>query len=156
MTFEDFLIDVDPKYLGFVREVNDDLIQKGCTLKMATAKSGYVVSYYYGKKKRVLINFVFRSGELVARIYGGNVDKYLDLLDSMPEDMKKLIKKAPKCKRFEEPPKCSPKCIGYAFPLDGDHHQKCRYNCFLFKVSDESVPFIKEMIAKELAFRMEG
>ena len=153
MNFEDFLIDVDPQYLGFVCENHDDMIEKGCTLKMATAKNGYVVSYYYGKKKRVLINFVFRSGELVARIYGGNIDQYLDVLDSMPDDMKKTVMKAPKCRRFEDPPKCSPKCIGYTFSFNGEHHQKCRYNCFLFKVTDESIPFIKKMTEKELACR---
>jgi len=156
MTFEDFLIDVDPKYLGFVRENHDDLIGKGCTLKMATAKNGYVVSYYYGKKKRVLVNFVFRSGELVARIYGGNVDQYIGVLDTLPEDMKKIVIKAPKCKRFEDPPKCSPKCIGYTFTFNGEHHQKCRYSCFLFKVTDESIPVIKDMTEKELSCRIEA
>jgi len=154
MNFEDFLLEVNPQYQGFARELNEYLLENGCTLKISTAKSGYVVSYQHGKKKRVLINFVFRKDiGLVVRIYGGNVEQYMETIESLPSNMKETIEKAPTCKRFEDPPKCSPKCIGYVFPLAGTHHQKCRYNCFLFPVSDENIPYIRAMIDKELSYR---
>jgi len=154
MTFEDFLLEADPQYQGFARELHEYLLENGCTMKISTAKNGYVVSYQYGKKKRVVINFVFRKKSgLVVRIYGGNVEQYMEIIEALPENMKTTIEKAPKCKRFEDPPKCSPKCIGYIFPLAGTHHQKCRYNCFLFEVNDENIPHIREMIEKELSYR---
>ena len=153
MTFEDFLMEVDPQYHSFVREINDYLLENNCAFKITTAKNGYLVSYQYGKKKRVILNFVFRKSGLQARIYCGHVEQYIDTIESLPEPMKKAIEKAPKCKRFEDPPKCSPKCIGYIFTLTGTHHQKCRYNCFFFEVNNDSIPYIKEMTEKELACR---
>jgi len=155
MTFDDFLMEIDPKYHAFAREMDKYLLDNGCTLKISTAKSGYLVSYQHGKKKRVLLNFVFRKSGLVARVYAGNVEQYMETIENLPDNMKKSIEKAPKCKRFEDPPKCSPKCIGYVFKLEGTHHQKCRYNCFLFEVNDETIPHIKEMVERELSSRVE-
>jgi len=153
MTFDDFLMEVDPQYHGFICEIHEYLTENGCTLKVTTAKSGCMVSYQYGKKKRVVLNFVFRKGALQARIYCGHVDQYLETIESLPESMRKTIEKAPKCKRFEDPPKCSPKCIGYVFPLAGTHHQKCRYFSFFFEVNNETIPSIRKMLEKEVACR---
>jgi len=151
--FEDFLLTVDPKYQSFAQQTHEQMLQDGCALKMASAKSGYVVSYQHGKKKRVVMNFVFRKGGLVARIYGDNAGEYASFLESLPESMHKAIEKAPPCKRFEDPPRCSANCIGYVFPLNGKQHQKCRYNCFMFPVTEESIPHIKALAGKELEMR---
>jgi len=156
MDFEVFIKEVDPQYQGFAREMHEYLLKNDCKLKMTSAKNGYVVSYQYGKKKRVLMNFVFRKSGLVARVYADNINQYLGVLESIPDAMKKAVEKAPKCKRFEETPGCNPKCSGYVFSLSNIQHQKCRYNCFLFEVNNESIPFIKTMIEKELECRAES
>ena len=154
MDFEVFIVEVDPQYQGFAREMHEYLLQNDCKLKMTSAKNGYVVSYQYGKKKRVLMNFVFRKSGLVTRVYADHINQYLDMLEAIPDNMKKAVEKAPKCKRFEETPGCNTKCSGYVFNLSNIQHQKCKYNCFLFEVNDESIPFIKTMIEKELECRV--
>ena len=154
MTFEDFLMEVDPQYHGFAREIHEYLLENGCVMKITTAKNGYLVSYKYGKKKRVILNFVFRKSGLMVRIYSDYVAEYLDIIESFPESMKKTIENAPSCKRFEDPPKCTPTCIGYVFAFNGTQHQKCRYSCFFFEVTDETIPHIREMVEKELSLRI--
>jgi len=129
------------------------MLQSGCKLKLATAKNGYVVSYAFGKKKRVVLNFVFRKKALVIRIYGDNVRQYHDFLDCLPVEMQQSIKKAPNCKRFEVPPKCNSKCGGNVFTMDGTQYQKCRYSCFMFEVNDSSIPAITTFIKNELEAR---
>jgi len=153
MNFEDFLITVDPQYQVFALSTNEYLLQNNCKLKLTQAKNGYVVSYPHGKKKRVVMNFVFRKNGLVARIYGDNIGQYLDFLESLPDKMTEGIKKAPNCKRFDDPPKCSENCIGYIFTHKGEQYQKCRYNCFMLEVDEESIPFIRTFIEKELEIR---
>ena len=151
--FEDFLINVDPQYQGFARQTHEQLLQNECKLKMTLAKNGYVVSYQYGKKKRVVMNFVFRKSGLVARIYGDHAGQYLDFLETLPVSMIKKIEKAPGCKRFENPPRCYEKCGGYVFTIKKTQYMKCRYNCFMFEVDDESIPFIQEFLEKEMEIR---
>ena len=153
MEFEDFIIEVDPQYQDFARKMHEYLLQNDCKLKMASAKNGYVVSYQHGMKKRVLMNFVFRKSGLVARIYADHIGQYIEVLETVPDSMKTTVEKAPKCKRFEVPAGCNSKCGGYVFTLGDTQYQKCRYNCFLFGVNDESVPFIRTMIEKELRCR---
>jgi len=153
MEFGDFIIDVDPQYQDFARSINEYLLENDCKLKMASAKNGYVVSYQYGKKKRVLMNFVFRKSGLVTRIYADHIGQFIDVLEAAPESMKKTVIKAPVCKRFEDPTSCNSKCGGYLFNLSDAQHQKCRYNCFLFVVNEESIPHIRMMIEKELECR---
>ena len=153
MNIEDFIFEVKPQYHGFVLSLNDYLLNNSCKLKISTAKSGYLVSYQYGKKKYALMNFVFRKSGLVARIYGNNAVNYIDILESLPESMKKSIHNAGSCKRFEDPPKCTPKCGGYVFNFEGSELQKCRYFCFMFEVTDETSPFIRTLVEKELEQR---
>jgi len=153
MTFDDFLVTVDPQYQVFALSINEYLLQNECKVKLTQAKNGYVVSYQYGKKKRVVINFVFRKNGLIVRIYGDHAGHYADLLEALPDNMKKSIEKAPACKRFDNPPKCSQNCVGYVFSMDEKQYQKCRYNCFMFEVNDENIPFIRTLVEKELEQR---
>jgi len=129
------------------------MIQNGCKLKLELAKNGYVASYQHGKKKRVILNFVFRKIGLLARIYCNFVGQYLEVYDETPEKIAKSIEKAPECKRFSDPSECNPKCNGYVFTVSGTQYQKCRYNCFLFAVTDESIPFIRSLYENELRCR---
>ena len=154
MNFEDFLMEVDPQYHGFALATHEYLMENGCIYKVTAAKNGCLISYKYGKKKRVILNFVFRKSGLMARVYGDYIGDYLDLIESMPEGMKNVIEKAPTCKRFEDPPKCAPNCIGYVFPFAGTQHQKCRYSCFFFPVDEETIPYIRLMVEKELSYRV--
>lgn len=148
LSFEGFLQDVDPVYRPFTVQTHERLTGGGCKLKLQLAKSGYVVSYTHGKSKRTLINFVFRKGGLVARIYGDNINSYEDILASLPESMSKAIQKSPVCKL------CNARCPkGYSFSLDGERLQKCRYSCFMFAVDGESIPFITDFIDREAAAR---
>jgi len=153
MSFDDFIMCVNPQYQSFIRSINDQLLIDGCKLKITSAKNGYVVSYQHGRKKRVVLNFVFRKIGLVARIYGDNVGAYSDVLGSLPDSIKNSVKKAPSCKRFDDPPRCNSNCRGYVFSIDDVQYQKCRYNCFMFEVCDESIPLIRTFIEKELALR---
>jgi len=153
LSFDSFISDVDPRYREFAVQTHEYMLQNNSKLKLTSAKNGYVVSYTHGKSKRVVMNFVFRKTGLVARIYGDSAGQYGDFLEMLPDDMKMVIEKAPACKRFEDPPRCSPKCVGYVFTLNGKQHQKCRYNCFMFKVNDESIPHISAFLQNELNAR---
>lgn len=154
--FEDFLLTVDPAYMGFVNQIHDFLLLNGCTIKIALAKNGYLVSYTYAKMKRVIMNFVFRKKGLVIRIYGDHVNKYMDFLETLPEAMIKSIEKSPVCKRLVDPVTCNSRCsMGYDFKIHGAHYQRCKYNCFMFEVNEENNPFLKTFLENELKERAE-
>ena len=153
LSFEDFLKTVDPKYHEFVQQANDYMQQNDCKLRLELAKNGYVASYQHGKKKRVILNFVFRKSGLFSRIYTNFIGQYMEVLEVLPEKMSKSIEKAPVCKRFADPSECNPNCNGYLFTMNGTQYQKCRYNCFLFAVDEESIPVIKSLYENELRCR---
>ena len=148
LSFEDFLVNVNPVYQSFAKQMHAYLLDNDCKLKLKLAKNGYVVSYSHGISKRVVLNFVFRKNGLFTRIYGDMVNKYMDLLDNLPENMIKSISKAPECKL------CNDRCNkGYSFSIKGTAYLKCRYNCFLFVVDDESIPFITYFLESEVRER---
>lgn len=152
--FEDFLNDVNPAYMEFITQMNDYLMSSGCKIKIEAAKNGYVVSYTHTKTKRVILNYVFRKKGLIARIYADHIGKYAAFLETMPEEMKKSVEKAPVCRRLVDPVKCNSRCgMGYEFDLNENHYQKCRYNCFMLLISDENNPFIKAFIENEVKER---
>lgn len=154
LSFEDFLKDVSPIYQEFVQQAHDYMLQNGCKLKLQLAKNGYVVSYSHEKSKRAIINFVFRKSGLVTRIYGDCVNRYTDFMETLPDKMIMSIEKAPVCKRLINPLDCNPKCrTGYEFTVKGSLYQKCRYNCFMFEVNDESIPFIRTFLENEIRER---
>jgi len=153
LKFENFLMDVNPAYHEFVTQNHNFLLENGCGIKMDLAKNGYLVSYS-DKNKRVLLNFVFRKSGLVARIYGDGVNRYNDFIETLPDGMVKAIEKAPVCRRLIDITKCNSRCrMGYEFTLRGTHHQKCQYNCFMFLINDESIPFISDFLKRELSVR---
>lgn len=151
--FEDFLINVSPAYQEDVTAIDGYLLENGCKRKIEAAKSGTRASYSYNK--RALLNFVFRKSGLLARVYGDHAGEYAGLPDAFPESMLKAMAKSGDCKRLTVgPDACSPTCgKGYDFTVKGQRYQKCRYSCFFFPVTDESMPFIKELSEKELAAR---
>ena len=149
--FSLFLETVDERYKDFVIEINDYLTSHGCKFDMKTAKSGYVVSYIAENTKRTLANFVSRKTGIKLRIYPEHINEYQDFLNTLPESMKKDIRKASVCKRLANPDDCNPKCVmGYSFEMDGAPYQKCRYMAFMPALSEENNPYIKEFLEKEL------
>ena len=118
--FEDFLLDVNPENLGFIHDTHELMLQNNCTYKIEAAKSGYVFSYILPKTKKVIANYVFRKTGMIIRIYGDNVSKYADILNTLPAGMVEAIEKAPVCKRLVDPAKCNSRCpLGYVFDLNG-------------------------------------
>ena len=154
LKFENFLKDIHPVYHEFVTQTDAFLAGNGCKIKLDMAKNGYLVSYSHAKSKHVILNFVFRKGGLVIRVYGNNVNKYAEILADMPEGMITAIRKAPACKRLADPNACSSRCSkGYEFGIKDESFQKCRYNCFMFEINDENIPFIKTFIENEVGSR---
>lgn len=152
--YEDFLALVDPGVLPFVEEMHKELISRGCTLKIAEAKSGYVVSYGLGEPSRVLLNYVFRKKGLMVRVYTDHILEYMQYLEELPPAMVKGIAKAPVCRRLVNPTLCNASCPkGYEFLLEGQPYQKCRYNCFLLLTGEESNPYIQGLVQRELQAR---
>lgn len=157
LSFENFLFNVSPQYQPFVQKVHDELLGQGYKLKLEMAKSGYLVSYGHPKTKRSILNFVFRKSGLVIRVYADHLSRYSDFLGMLPDGMMKIIAKSPLCKRLIDPMACNQRCpMGYAFEVGGEWYKKCRYNCFLLPVNDESVSFLETFIAHEMKERMAG
>jgi len=149
--FNVFLKAVDDRYKDFVMEINDYLTQNNCKCEIKPAKNGFIASYKPETTKKVLATFVFRKTGMRIRIYPEHVKAYETFLNTLPELMKKEIKKASVCKRLINPEECNSKChMGYDFLLDEEHHQKCRYMAFMPALSEETTPYIKEFLEKEL------
>jgi|GEM_PF-98544 len=154
-SFEDFLSTVDPEYRGFVGNLHEYLMQSACKMKIEAKSSGYLVSYTHAPSKRVILNFVFRKTGLIVRIYGDHVNQYPAFIDTLPAGMLAAIAKAPVCKRLMDPNDCNPKCaMGYEFVVRGDVFKKCKYNCFMFAVNEESNPFIRLFVEREVGARV--
>jgi hypothetical protein len=149
--FNVFLKAVDDRYKDFVVQINDYLTQNNCKCEIKPAKNGLTASYKPETTKKVLATFVFRKAGMRLRIYPEHVKAYETFLNTLPEIMKKEIKKASVCKRLINPEECNSKCpMGYDFLLDEEHHRKCRYMAFMPALSEETTPYIKAFLEKEL------
>ena len=155
ISFDDFMLDVNPANMEFVHAMHDYLLQSGCTFKIAVANNGRVLSYNVPKTKRVLLNYVFRKSGMVVRLYGDNIGKYQSALSGMPENMKKAVIKAPICRRLADPAKCNSRCpMGYIFELGDTLYKKCRYSAFMFEVKGENHNAIRKLVEHELSARL--
>ena len=149
--FNMFLNTVNECFRDFVSQINEYLTANGCKCDIKLQKSGYVVSYVLNSSKRTLATFVFRKTGMKLRIYPEHIQEYQGFLDTLPEKVKKEIRKASVCKRLINPADCNPKCImGYTFVLDWEQYQKCRYMAFQPTLSEENNPYIKQFLEKEL------
>ena len=152
--FKLFLNCIDEDNQDFVQELNDYLIKNNCKCDIKPAKSGYLVSYILKDSKRTLATFVIRKSGVKIRIYPENINKYEDFLNTLPNKMKKDIKKASICKRLVNPDDCNPKCVkGYNFMLEDEMYQKCRYMAFMPTLNNENNLYIKQFLEQELACR---
>ncbi len=149
--FHMFMETVDERFSSFVSQIDAYLTGNGCKCDIKSAKSGYVVSYVSNGSKRTLAAFVSRKTGMKLRIYPEHIQAYQSFLDTLPEKVKKEIRKASACKRLIDPDACNPKCVmGYTFAMDGEQYQKCRYMAFQPTLSEENNPYIKQFLEKEL------
>ena len=142
--FDDFIKSVEPAHQAFTRAAHEVLMMGSCKMKMESKASGLFVSYSNPKTKRSLLIFLFRKSGLLVRLYPDNTNSLFSM-ENLPVSMEKEIDKAPDCKM------CSDKCNkGYKFLLHEKAYNKCRYNAFLFAVTQESKPVLTEWIEKEI------
>lgn len=155
ISFDDFLKEVHPAYAQDIVDMHQALTGLGCKTEIKQAKSGYVLSYIVPGSKKTLANYIFRKSGMLARIYADNLGSYADILEGIPEDSLKAVKKAPACKRLLDPTKCNSRCsMGYTFSINGEQYQKCRYGAFTLPIEEGSWPFISEFMRKELDARL--
>jgi hypothetical protein len=151
VNFTDFLELVHIQYRDFVVELNDFFLNNNCKCEVKSAKTGYTVSYVLKSNKRTVATYVTRKTGVKLRIYPEHIQQYVDFLNTLPDKMKKEIEKSSVCKRLINPDDCNPKCIrGYDFNMDGEHYQKCRYMAFMHALSEESNPYLKTFLEKEM------
>lgn len=149
--FEAFLNNIPVALHGFVLELDESLIKKGCKREIKTAKNGYVTSYISAKTGKTLLNYVFRKTGIKMRIYAAHVASYEALLNEFPDKMKKEIIKGSECKKLIGGT-CSPTCPGgYNFTMDGVEYKKCRSMAFFHDLNEESSNFIWRLIDAEIS-----
>jgi len=152
ITYEQFLATVDESNNVFMEVLHNYFLENGCKGTYEEKKSGLLASYKHIKLKKVIANVLFRKKGMLVRIYGENINKYMDFMNSLPHEMVQSIQNAGDCKRLISNG-CSTKCKGYDFLIGDNHFQKCRYNCFEFLVTDESRPHIMTFIENEIKQR---
>jgi len=152
MSYQDFIMSLNAEQLAFVEDLNKYLMDSSCKATFEEKKSGMIASYKFGKPPKALIYMFFKKNGMLVRIYGENLDNYRDFLNTLPSQMVAEIDGASACKRLVSNG-CSPKCTGYDFTIDAKHFQKCRYNCFEFLFTNETAPYIRVFVQKELSAR---
>jgi len=152
ISYEQFLEATDAGYHAFVDNLHNHLLDNGCKATFEEKKTGLLGSYKHTKTKKSVINLLLKKRGLIVRIYGENIGKYPDFLDTLTEEMVTSIESAGVCKRLVQNT-CSPKCAGYDFTIGSKRYQKCRYSCFEFLVTDESSPCIMSFVENEIRER---
>ena len=148
LNFEQFLEAVDTSHKSFIQDLHNYLINNSFKVTVEEKKSGFLASFKHAKLKKSIVNLLFRKKGMLVRIYGENANKYLDFLNTLPNEMMQTIANATICKRLVHNT-CSPKCSGYDFTIGSERFQKCRYSCFEFLVTNENNPYIKSFIENE-------
>ena len=152
MTYEQFLQAVETEQQTFVQDLHDYMLSNGCKAAFEEKKTGLFGSYKHTKTKKSVINLLLKKRGLLIRIYGEHSNKYLDFLNTLPDEMVQSINNAGDCKRLVHNT-CSPKCSGYDVMIYDNHYQKCRYSGFEFLVTKESEPYIKLFVEHEIKER---
>ena len=154
VSFEQFLTAVEHPYQGFISDLHNYLVDNDYKVKIELKSSGFFASYKHSKTKKSILNLLFRKKGLIARVYGENANKYLEFMDTLPEEMVKSIEKALVCKRLINPNDCNPKCsMGYDFSVNGSRFQKCKNSCFMFDINNKNNLYIMSFIENEIKAR---
>jgi hypothetical protein len=152
LSYEQFLEAADASNRAFAQDLHGLLLGNGCKATFEEKKTSLLGSYKHTKTKKSVINLLLKKHGLVVRIYGENAGKYLDFLNTLPEEMVQAIDGAYDCKRLVSNT-CSPKCSGYDVTIGSVRFQKCRYNAFEFLVTDISGPYVKSFVEHEIKGR---
>lgn len=148
--FEDFLNILNESEIPLAMTINDQYLSSGCTRTMKESASGFTVSYLSADKK-TLANFICRKTGLKIRITPKKPFDCAELVNDLPENMKKDMIRGNTCKRLLGENVCNPRCLmGYAFTLDGETYSKCRSMAFLFSVTKENLNPILAFVQKSL------
>jgi len=155
-TIEDFLETVEDNYKDFVRELNEILLAEEYKLRIQMTKNnGLSVSYTKPKMKWRLLGLSIRDNQLVIHINTEHYKKFPDLLNNMPEVVKEHMENVYTCPKITNLNKCWKSCEpGYDFKVKGKSYQACRYDCFKMKVNKENIPFLVELIEREIRERI--
>jgi hypothetical protein len=152
IAFNDFIQAVPEENKAFTAALHEQLLEQGCTASFNEAKSGFTVSYQWNKK--TVMNWVFRKTGMWARIYGDNAKRYETIIAVLPVDMQKKMTTSRDCKRLLNPTACSDTCVmGFVYSLNGNTYKKCRNDGMLFLLSDETAPYIQNLVCAEVAAR---
>jgi len=153
--FQDFLMQVPEEYEDFVHRVHGILSAAGCKVKIGSSKTN-LFSVKYTQGRRGVFNFMLRKRGFKASVYAANFAAYPDVLNRLPEGMVRQLAKTAACKNMASPPTCWDGCVGYDIPIGDERYQKCKFGCFQFDVDSESMPFLLEMLERELQARQAG
>ncbi|MDL2234374.1 hypothetical protein LJC63_12475 [Ruminococcaceae bacterium OttesenSCG-928-L11] len=154
LVFSNYLSDINPEFEFLVQRIHDKMVEWGCQVKLQESKSGHVVSFVDAKTDKTVANFVSRKKGPTVRIYADNLDQYAAMLPELPKAMVAQLEKASACRRLLDPTKCNARCpMGYVYTLNGTEHKKCRYNCFMFLINEDTAPSILTLLEREMAGR---
>lgn len=146
-----FVNDVDASMQGYVLELDQFLLSKGCKREIKSSKSGFVTSYLKESTGKTLLNYVFRKTGVKMRVYAAGVQRYEAILNDFPDQMKKNIIKAGDCKKLTGGT-CSPTCpAGYTFIMDGTEYRKCRNTAFFFDLNEQTGKYLWNLLESELS-----
>ena len=153
--FADFFTAVDDTHKDFVDTAHKMVLQEGYKVKKVAPTKTYLfsVAYAHPKTRRGIINFMLRKKGLRTIISVRNCDKLSDTFLTLPPKMIEQLDKTNACINMETPGKCMAKCSGYDFYIGETHYQKCKFGCFQFDVDEESIPFLLELLKRELEER---
>ena len=135
---------------NFVTEIHELLQQEKYKPNFKPLVDG--MSATYQKEKVGKLKFSFnKKKQLIVRIYA---DYYANVLNSLPKNMLEQVANSPICKKAIDPKKCWDGCdVMYDFYIEETRHQKCRFDCFLFDVSKENIPHLRNFIKNEIIER---
>jgi len=155
--FSAFVEAAGVEHTDFINSFHEYMTEQDCKAEIKEAANGYVVSYVHKPSKRTVANYVFRKEGLIMRMYADNVASYMEILEKWPDSMKEKVQKAGTCKRTLNPEECNARCIGsFDFILDGERRQPCRYNGLMFVLNDETKPYVRGMMEREIEARKNG
>jgi len=154
--FSDFLTSAGVEHEDFINQLHTYLQENNCITKIKIAANGYVVSYMHKPSKRTVMNYIFRKGLPMLRVYADHVSTYMDVIAQWPDSMKDAIRTGGNCARLSNPTACNSRCLlGFDFILDGQRLQKCRcHMSFTFFLNDETKPHLADIMQREMQARL--
>ena len=134
-------------------EVNDMLTNKGYKYEGKPINMGYSFVYTSKKKGTVLCTIVTDIEKCRVKVNAENLNKYMDFVKTMPENMYNAVAKNRwDCVKQHNPDACNPRCKGgFKFTLDGVEYSKCRGGSFCMDINIiEDTDILKQWLIHEI------